>query len=150
MEQNILVQLQELYEKQDMLSRLTDHVLYSDTGLSELHCLAAITRLSEPNSTQIAAHLKMTRGAVSKIIKKLADKKLIEVFQKPDNKKEKYFRLTKQGDDADQRHTKAHYAWEQRDSQFLQSIPDSEMRIVSSFLTRFNHYLEQIIEEKTI
>ena len=35
----------------------------------------------------------MTRGAISKITKKLIKKGIIESYQKPDNKKEIYFRL---------------------------------------------------------
>lgn len=39
----------------------------------------------------------MTRGAISKLTKKLIKKGLIVSYQKPDNKKEIYFRLTEQG-----------------------------------------------------
>lgn len=149
MHQDILKQLQELYEKQDILARLTTNGLFSGLGFSEVHCLSVIEALEEPNATQIASAMQVTRGAVSKIIKKLADKHVIEVFQKPVNKKEKYIQLTPLGAEIEQAHQKAHHAWQQRDTQFLQSIQADEQAVVSSFLTRFNHYLEQLIKENT-
>lgn len=149
MEKGLLALFQAIYEKQDMLSKLTDRVLYSSMGYSEIHCLAAIDALDEPNTTLLADHLRMTRGAVSKIIRKLLDKGLIEVFQQPGNKKEKYHRLTRRGKTANDRHTKAHKAWEKRDLKFLQDISDVDKAVVSDFLDRFNSYLEQVIEEKT-
>lgn len=149
MGKRLLALFQAIYEKQDMLSKLTDRVLYSSMGYSEIHCLAAIDKLDEPNTTLIADHLRMTRGAVSKIIRKLLDKGLIEVFQQPGNKKEKYHRLTTHGKAVNERHTKAHKAWEKRDRKFLQDISVADKAVVSAFLDRFNSYLEQVIEEKT-
>lgn len=149
MERELLEQFQVLYENQDMLSRLTDQALFSNMGYSEIHCLEVVDGLGEPNASAVAVALRMTRGAVSKIIKKLAGKELIEIFQKPGNKKEKYYRLTRQGKAANRRHSKAHEAWQQRDSQFLAGIPPEDKAVVQSFLQRFNRYLEDLIQEKT-
>jgi Transcriptional regulators len=149
MENRLLSQFQAIYEKQDMLSKLTDHVLYSSMGYSEIHCLAAIDQMDEPNTTAIADRLRMTRGAASKITKKLTGRGLVEIFQSPGNKKEKYHRLTAEGKVANERHTKAHKAWERRDLKFLRGISAEDKVVVSTFLDRFNNYLEQVIEEKT-
>lgn len=149
MEQQLLEQFKILYEKQDMLSRLTDQSLYSSLGYSEIHCLAAIGSLGTPNATAIAKQLHITRGAISKILKKLMQRELIESFSRQDNKKEKYYKLTTQGQMADQQHAKAHHEWEQRDIKFLQTVPQTEREIVMDFLAQFNSYLDQLIKERT-
>lgn len=148
MEQHLLALFQSMYEKQDVLSKLTDQKLYSQMTPSEVHCLAAINTIVDANVTDLATHLHMTCGAVSKITKKLTSKKLIESFQKPGNKKEKYFRLTEQGKQVDAQHTKAHAAWLKRDTKFLETISSGDKAVIKNFLEKFNSYLEATIEEK--
>lgn len=148
MEKPILEKFQALYEKQDILSKLTDDKLYTDISYSEVHCLAAIAELDEPNASAVVEYMHITRGAVSKIVKKLASKDLIEIFQKENNKKEKYYRLTKQGRLINARHTKAHNTWLERDIKFLQNIPTKDKDIISNFLDSFNSYLAELIKEK--
>ena len=60
----------EYLEKQDALSKLTEHEKLHEYGYSEIHTIAAIASLPEPNVTSIAQQMKMTKGAVSKIIKR--------------------------------------------------------------------------------
>lgn len=64
---------------------------------SEVHCIESIGKSVDPNVTKLAESLYMTRGAISKITKKLIKKDVIESYQKPENKKEIYFKLTEQG-----------------------------------------------------
>ncbi|MDF2935735.1 MAG: transcriptional regulator, MarR family [Paenibacillaceae bacterium] len=52
---------------------------------------------ADSNVTKLAESFYMTRSAISKITKKLMEKGLIDSYQKPENKKEIYFRLTEQG-----------------------------------------------------
>ena len=61
---------------------------------SEVHCIEAIQELNEPNVRRLTEALFMTRGAVSKLTKRLEQRGLIESYKNPDNKKEVYFRLT--------------------------------------------------------
>ena len=65
--QVILDLFTELYEKQDILSKLTQSS--SLQGYSVIHCLDAIGILDGPNITKIAEHLKMTRGELVKLSK---------------------------------------------------------------------------------
>jgi DNA-binding MarR family transcriptional regulator len=64
---------------------------------SEVHCIDYIGRHVDPNVAKLAESFYMTTGAISKITTKLIKKGIIESYQKPDNKKEIYFRLTEQG-----------------------------------------------------
>ena len=71
MKDKLLNLFAEYLEKQDALSKLTDHEKLHEYGYSEIHVVAAIGDLQNPNVTSIAKHMKMTKGAVSKIIKRL-------------------------------------------------------------------------------
>ena len=53
---------------------------------SELNCVHSIGNLEMPNVTAIAADMHMTRGAISKILKKLAEKGVVDSYQLPDNR----------------------------------------------------------------
>ena len=68
--QVILDLFTELYEKQDILSKLTQSSSLQGYGYSVIHCLDAIGILDGPNITKIAEHLKMTRGELVKLSKK--------------------------------------------------------------------------------
>ena len=85
--QVILDLFTELYEKQDILSKLTQSSSLQGYGYSVIHCLDAIGILDGPNITKIAEHLKMTRG-------ELVSNNLITTYQNDNNKKEIYFKLT--------------------------------------------------------
>ena len=49
-----------------------------NTAIRETHCIDYIGRLELPNVTKVAEHMGMTRGAISKMTKKLLAKGLIE------------------------------------------------------------------------
>ena len=63
---------------------------------SEVHCIEAIEELNEPNVRRLTEALFMTRGAISKLTKRLEQRGLID-YKNPNNKKEVYFRLTEAG-----------------------------------------------------
>ena len=48
---------------------------------SELNCLDAIGRLEQPNVTALAGEMRMTKGAISKILHKLSDKGAVESYR---------------------------------------------------------------------
>ncbi len=47
--------------------------------------------------TSLARTLRLTKGAISKTIRKLADKQLIESFMQDGNRQEVYYRVTPAG-----------------------------------------------------
>ena len=53
-------------EKQEILSKLTEDEKLHGYNYSEIHTIAAIGDLEEPNVTQIASYMNVTRGAISK------------------------------------------------------------------------------------
>ena len=138
----LLKELALMLERQDMLSKLTD-----EYGYSETHCIDYIGRLELPNVTKIAEHMGMTRGAISKMTKKLLAKGLIEKYTLESNKKEVYFKLTDLGKMLFEEHAKRHKRWEKRDMEFLSHYSTEDVKTVYQFMKEFNHYLEGQIEE---
>lgn len=150
MEREMLRQFTQLYNNQDVLSNLVNDSLNSRYSNSELHCIEAIGTLKHPNGVQLAKLISMTRGAVTKLAKRLLQDGLIERYALSDNKKEIYYRLTPIGEGVYKDHEAAHKKWEERDIAFLNSVPKEEQQVVLEFLQKFNHYLQAKIQEETL
>lgn len=142
----LLKEIALMLEHQDMLSQLTESQCLDEYGYSETHCIDFIGRLELPNVTKVAEHMRMTRGAISKMTKKLLAKGLIEKYTLESNKKEIYFRLTEQGKVLFDEHAKRHKLWEKRDMEFLAQYPMEKIHTVYEFMQEFNDYLESQIE----
>ena len=140
--EELLKEIALMLERQDMLSKLTENQCLDEYGYSETHCIDYIGRLELPNVTKVAEHMGMTRGAISKMTKKLLAKGLIEKYTLETNKKEVYFKLTDQGRLLFDEHAK-------RDMEFLERYSVEDVRTVSRFMTEFNGYLEEQIEAIT-
>lgn len=142
----LLKEIALMLERQDMLSKLTESQCLDEYGYSETHCIDFIGRLELPNVTKVAEHMGMTRGAISKMTKKLLAKGLIEKYTLETNKKEVYFRLTDLGKLLFEEHEKRHKRWEKRDMEFLARYSKEEVGTVYRFMQEFNEYLESQIE----
>jgi DNA-binding MarR family transcriptional regulator len=88
--------LTSILEHSDVFKHKDDGVL-EGLSLAEVHCIDCIGSIEQPNVTRIAHSMRLTRGAISKVSKKLLGKELIEDYQDPGNRKEIYFRLTESG-----------------------------------------------------
>ena len=134
-------------EKQEILFKLTEDEKLHGYNYSEIHTIAAIGDLEEPNVTQIANHMNVTRGAISKITKKLLEQNLIESYQQNGNKQKIFFRLTKSGQFLYDEHKKRHNLWLKRDDDFIRQFDPGTLKQVERFMKEFNDYLEtQIIK----
>ena len=145
--QILLKEIASMLQRQEMLTKLTENVCLEEYSYSETHCIDYIGKTELPNVTKIADNMQMTRGAISKMTKKLLAKGLIEKYSLESNKKEVYFRLTENGTELFKEHEKRHKLWEQRDSKFLERYSAEEIEIISKFMSEFNLYLEEKIEE---
>ena len=134
-------------EKQEILSKLTEDEKLHGYNYSEIHTIAAIGDLAEPNVTQIANYMNVTRGAISKITKKLLEQNLIEAYQREGNKQKIFFRLTKSGQFLYEEHEKRHNLWLKRDNAFIKQFDLKTVEQVEKFMKVFNDYLETQITE---
>ena len=147
--QILLQEIASMLQRQELLTKLTENVCLEEYSYSETHCIDFIGKTELPNVTKVAEHMQMTRGAISKMTKKLLAKGLIDKYTLESNKKEVYFRLTESGMELYREHEKRHKLWEQRDSRFLERYSPEEIQIITKFMSEFNMYLEEKIEEYT-
>lgn len=115
---------------------------------SEVHCIEKIGKQTDPNVTKLAEVLYMTRGAVSKLTKKLIKRGLIDSYQKADNKKEIYFKLTEQGEKIFQTHEKLHKEFQERDQVVFEKMTDVQFEATMQFLETYNTHLENEIQKQ--
>lgn len=147
MRKELLEQFSEFIEKQDILIKLTENESLHSYRYSEVGVIIAVGNLKEPNVTEIAKASKMTKGAVSKITKRLMSRNVIKSFMHPDNNQKIYFELTEIGQDLYAEHEKRHKMWVERDMQFLNQVPGDDLERFLCFMEKYNAYLEQKIEE---
>jgi len=145
-QQILLSEIASMLQRQELLTKLTENVCLEEYSYSETHCIDYIGKAELPNVTKIAENMQMTRGAISKMTKKLLTKGLIEKYTLENNKKEVYFKLTENGMELFKEHEKRHKLWEQRDTQFLERYSVAEIDTVTKFMKEFNLYLEEQIE----
>ncbi|MDY5021320.1 MAG: winged helix DNA-binding protein [Blautia sp.] len=137
----------EFLEKQDVLSKLTESEKLHGYGYSDIHVIAAIKKIDHANVTKISNYMRMTRGAISKITKRLIKAGCITPYLEPENKKEVYFQLTPKGEGLNAEHDKRHELWKKRDTIFLNGYSAEEIEFISRFMKEYNAYLEMQIRE---
>jgi DNA-binding MarR family transcriptional regulator len=96
-EDQVIMGFRDLYNKMVWLNKDKMEDSLKGYTSSEVHCIEYIENNIDSNVTKLAETFYMTRGAISKLTQKLIKKGLIESYQKSDNKKEIYFKLTEQG-----------------------------------------------------
>lgn len=109
-------------------------------GISLYHAeamfLELISRCPSENVSGISSRLGITKGAVTQISGKLVQKGLIEIIQREDNKKEKYFRLTTAGEEAVCGHQQFHRQANQRLCDYISTLNYDETTVIFQFLTQ--------------
>ncbi|MDR3560224.1 MAG: MarR family transcriptional regulator [Negativicutes bacterium] len=114
---------------------------------SEVHCIEYIGINVDPNVTKLAESFYMTRGAISKITKKLIKKGMIESYQKPGNKKEIYFRLTEQGKVIYKVHEEMHKEFQERDKAVFEQVSEEQFDVMLSFVEKYSGHLDAEIKK---
>jgi DNA-binding MarR family transcriptional regulator len=89
----------------------------------------------------------MTRGAISKLTKKLLSKDLIESYQIEDNKKEIYFRLTSKGEKIRKVHSDLHMTFLQRDKIVFEGMTNEEFDTIFRFISKYREHIKRITEK---
>ena len=117
---------------------------YSDLNINEVHAIDYIGRTENANVTKITNHLKITKGGVTKITKKLMSKEYISSYQTEKNKKEKYFNLTEKGKEIFIKHKTLHVEAMNRDKEIFDNFNENEKDVISNFLD----ILKKDFEEK--
>ena len=144
----ILLNLIEVYEKRDLLNKLVENKgLIDNYSISEIHCIDLIGKVQYPNVTILSKSLNMTKGAISKITKKLIDNGLINKYQKSNNKKEVYFQLTNKGQEIYNKHEVLHNESKEKYKTIINKFNDKDKDVLINFLKTINKYFEDEIKE---
>ncbi|EFL49942.1 transcriptional regulator, MarR family [Solidesulfovibrio fructosivorans JJ]] len=120
---------------------------YGDMHLTEIHCIHWIGSLDHANVTGISREMGMTRGAISKIAKKLVGKGLIESYREPTNNKEIYFRLTGAGRRMFDVHGKCHAVARRERLALLTAYDAGEQDAILRFLRDINCHIDRKMAE---
>ncbi|MCC3375231.1 MarR family transcriptional regulator [Cohnella sp. REN36] len=110
----------------------------------EVHCIDFIEKMQDANVSKLANAFQVTKGAISKVTKRLVETGAIERYQKPDNRKEVYFKLTDTGREIYLEHERMHQTRIERDSEFFSPLSEEEK---SRLYETLNKIYGQIAEE---
>jgi len=149
-QEQVMTEFRELFNKMAWLNKYKMERSLRGYKPSEVHCIDYIGKHTEANVTRLAESLYMTRGAISKITKKLLDRQLIQSYQKQDNKKEIYFKLTEQGESVFAIHDQLHREFQQRDQLVFEQITDEQFDSMLNFIQKYSQHLDQEIQEQGI
>lgn len=114
---------------------------------SEVHCIEYIGKNVDSNVTKLAESFYMTTGAITKMTKKLINKGIIESYQKPDNKKEIYFKLTDQGKVIYNIHEELHKEFQERDKFVFDQVTEEQFDSMLSFVEKYSRHLDAEIKK---
>lgn len=149
-EEQIKVRFRELYDKMSWLNRRKMEDSLKGYTSSEVHCIEYIEKNKDSNVTKLADSFYMTRGAISKLTKKLIKKELIESYQKSDNKKEIYFRLTEKGRAVYDIHEKLHNEFSERDKVVFEQVTEEQFNSMLHFVELYSQHLDKEIKKVTL
>lgn len=149
-EEQVIMGFKDLFNKMVWLNKFKMEDSLKGYKSSEVHCIEYIGKNVDSNVTKLAESFYMTRGAMSKITKKLLKKGIIESYQKPDNKKEIYFRLTEQGKEVYKIHEKLHKEFQERDKVIFEQITEEQFDSMLSFIEKYSKHLDAEIKKAGI
>ena len=102
----------------------------------EVHCIDYIEKIQDPNVTKLSKALRVTRGAISKTTKRLVASRAISKYQKAENKKEIYYKLTDKGKEIYLEHEAMHRTQMERDVTFFSQLSEEEKNQMIDLLNK--------------
>ncbi|HFK1450001.1 MULTISPECIES: MarR family transcriptional regulator [Bacillus cereus group] len=149
-EEQVMNGFRELYNKLVWLNKDKMEEGLKGFKSSEVHCMEYIENNADSNVTQLAEAFYVTRGAISRMTKKLMKKGLIESYQKLENKKEIYFKLTEQGKEIYKIHEDLHKEFQERDKVVFEQVTEEEFDSIISFVEKYSRHLDAEIKKQGI
>ncbi|MDA2437596.1 MarR family transcriptional regulator [Bacillus cereus] len=149
-EEQVMNGFRELYNKLVWLNKDKMEEGLKGFKSSEVHCIEYIENNADSNVTQLAEAFYVTRGAISRMTKKLIQKGLVESYQKSENKKEIYFRLTEQGKEIYKIHENLHKELQERDKAVFEQVTEEEFNSIISFVEKYSRHLDAEIKKQGI
>lgn len=149
-QEQLIMNVRDLFNKMAWINKSKMEGSLKGYKPSEVHCIDSIGKNVDANVTKLAVSLYMTRGAISKITKKLINRGLIETYQKSNNKKEIYFRLTEQGEVIYKIHEELHKEFQERDKVVFEQITEQQLESLLSFVEKYSRHLDEEIKKQNL
>ena len=146
-QEQVITNFRDVFNKMAWLNELKMKDSLKGYKSSEVHCIEYIGKTAASNVTTLAEAFYMTRGAISKLTKKLIEKGLINSYQKPDNKKEIYFKLTAQGQKVFDIHEALHKEFGERDKAVFEQITEEQFNDILCFMEKYSGHLDTEIKK---
>lgn len=137
---DLLLEYTNLAEINDDIHNVPELAGYDN---SELNCLDCIGRMENPNVTSIAEAMNMTKGAISKIIRKLSDKGTLADYQLDGNRQKVYYTLSDKGKALFAAHEARHNQWHEREIAFFRTLSEADREGAIRFLNAYIHELNE-------
>lgn len=117
---------------------------------SEIHAINAIAENGSLNISELANVTGLSKGAISKMARKLEKMDLLRRYHYVDNKKDVYFHLTPEGNRLNEGHRDYHTKRSQKLHEQYESISQDHAEAIITFLQRyhqvmveFSHYTQE-------
>ncbi len=146
-QEQVMTGLRDVLNKMAWLNKVKMENSLKGYKSAEVHYIEYIGSNADSNVTKIAESLYMTRGAVSKMTKKLIGKSIIESYQKPDNKKEIFFKLTEKGQAVYKIHEKLHGEFQERDKPVFEHMTEEQFDSMFNFVQEYSRHLDAQIKK---
>lgn len=116
---------------------------YDGLTLNEIHSIHYVGILEKPNVTCLSSHMHITKGAVTKIMKRLQTQGYVEDYRLETNKKEKYFKLTHNGEEMFQKHKSIHAENFEKDKAIFNYFNQDDRNTIHNFLNSLKNHLKE-------
>lgn len=146
--ERLIMGFRDLYNKMVWLNNLKMSGSFKGYTSSEVHCIEYIGQNADSNVTKLAEAFYLTRGAMSKMTKKLIKKGAIESHQKAENKKEIYFNLTSAGQAVYKIHENLHKEFEARDKSVFEQVTEEQFDSMIGFIEKYSRHLDSEITKE--
>jgi DNA-binding MarR family transcriptional regulator len=139
-----------MFEVRRALNKLNKEENLPEYHYTEIKCIALIGIMEEANVTKLSEASYMTRGGISKTIKKLLKYDVIESYRKPENKKEIYYKLTDSGIAIFEKYKKFTNVQNEKYKIVFNQLNEQEKVIIINFLEKFNDYLKKDMDKTKV
>ncbi len=111
---------------------------------SEIHTIEAIGQNTGINVTELAKLMRVTKGAISQVIKKLEAKGMISKYFSDDNNQRVLLKLTAQGQTAFDGHNRLHQRQYDLLKKELEHLGDEQVRFLAEVMGSIERSFEQL------
>jgi len=140
---HLLSSLVNALEEADAIYKKQADPILADYTLTEMHCVEKIGKIENPNVTKLATEMNITRGGISRLLKKIRKKGAVETYASDTNKKEVYYRLTPTGRKVFDAHEEIHENWRKYDESFFKKFTAEEIAFGIGFVEKYIKHVKR-------